>query len=173
MFFNASSTQVQEAERAVLRDGDEIRVMVLMWTLKRGNEGEQDTHLGVVYWAGPQGAPQINPLLTLGANHNFKASLCPIPPWPWGQTQRQPRGRVSPLDSLEMDAVFLSDMQDVRVLISSAKGEKLALGSHLDVQNSHWCPWMLRLGGATLSSSQSSVLCDCAIWWWLFSLFSV
>lgn len=35
-----------------------------------------------------------------------------------------------------MDAVFLSDMLDVRVLISLAKGEKFALGLHLDVQNS-------------------------------------
>ena len=106
---------------------------------KRGNEGEQDTHLGVVYWAGPQGALQINPFLTRGANHNFKASPCPISPWPWGQSLRQPLRKVSPLDSLEMDAVFLSDVLDVRVLISSAKGENLALGLHLDVQNSRWC----------------------------------
>lgn len=131
-----SSTQVQEALRAVLQERDEIRTIVLVWTAKRGNQGEQDTHLGAVYWAGPQGALQINPSLTRGANHNFKASLCPISPWPWGQSQRQPLRKVSPLDSLEMDAVFLSDMPDVRVLISSAKGENWALGLHLDVQNS-------------------------------------
>lgn len=133
-----SSTHVQGAQRAELQGKDEIRAIVPVWTAKRGNEGEQDTHLGVVYWAGPQGALQINPSLTRGANHNFKASLCPISPWPWGQTQRQPLRMVSPLDSLEMDAVFLSDMLDVRVLISSAKGENWELGLHLDAQSSQW-----------------------------------
>lgn len=158
-----SSTQAQEAQKTVVWERDEIRLMVLMWTVKRGNEGEQDTHLGVVYWAGPQGALRINPSLTPGANHNFKASLWPISPWPWGQTQRQPLGKVSPLDSLEMNAVFLSDMLDVRILISSAEGENLVLGLHLDVQNSQWCPRMLQFGRVTLSSAQSSVLCECAI----------
>lgn len=99
-----------------------------MWTVKRGNEGEQDTHLGAVYWTGPQGALWINPCLTPGANHNFKASLCPISLWPQGQAWRQPLRMVSPLDSLEMDGVFLSDMHDVRVLISPAKG-------------ANWAPW--------------------------------
>lgn len=106
-------------------------VMVLMRTVKRGNEGEQDAHWGVVYWAGPQGALRINPSLTQEANHNFKASLCPILAWPWGHSQRQPLGKVSPVDALQMDAVFLSDMLNVRILIS------------LSVHNSQWCPWIL------------------------------
>lgn len=125
--------QVQEAQSAALQERDETEVIVLERTAKRGNEGEQDTHLGVVYWAGPQGALEINHSLTPGANHNFKASLFLILPWPWGQIQRQPLRKVSPLDSLEMDAVFLSDMLDVTVLISSAKGKNWALGLHLDV----------------------------------------
>lgn len=101
-------TSIQEAQIALLKDSNEIRVMVLVWTVKRRNEGEQDTHLGEVYWAAPQGTLQITPSLTLEANHNFKASLCPISTWPWGQ--RQPHRKVFPLDALEMAALFLSDM---------------------------------------------------------------
>lgn len=43
------STHVQAAERAELQEREEIRTIVLVWKAKRGNEGEQDTHLGVVY----------------------------------------------------------------------------------------------------------------------------
>lgn len=58
----------------------------------------------------PWDAPQINLSLTQGANHNYKASLCPIHLWPQGQSQQYTRGKVIPLDSLEMDVLFLSNM---------------------------------------------------------------
>lgn len=153
------------------KEEDEIRVIVLTWTAERGNEGERDSHLGVVYWAGPQGALQINLSLTRGANHNFKASLRPISPWPWGQTHRQPLRMASPLDSLEMDVVFLSDMPDVRVLISAAKKERSEHLARTLMCRTHTGP--LQGGQVSQSSVQSRVLGDCAVLQWLFSLLRV
>lgn len=81
---------MQKQQVRVATDGDEIGASALVQTVKRGNKGEGDAHLGAVYWVGPPGAQRINLFLTRGANHNFKASLRPIPPRPRGQTSRQP-----------------------------------------------------------------------------------
>lgn len=57
-----------------------------VWTMERGNKGEQDIHLGVVYL--PKAFCRSTLSLTPGANHNFKASLRPISPWPLGLPPR-------------------------------------------------------------------------------------
>lgn len=124
------------------------------WTMERGNKGEQAIHSGVVYWASPQGALQINLSLTPGANHNFKTSLRPISLWPSGLSLRQ--------HPLSLGLVRIGHGAPVkhmgcgRGLISSAKWGEWVLG--FDVLNPRRTLRTEKAGGMSESRVDYAIL---------------